>query len=250
MIIAVDAGNSRVRVALFRHGRLERLLRLPSDPGSREGRLPLALERLLRAADVPDTEVRIGLSSVVPALTGLLEAALARWGPVARVEPGVAPGITVGYADPEQLGADRLANAVAAAQAYGCPCLVADLGTALTVDVVDGECTLRGGVIFPGMEAARAALNRSTAQIQAPCAPPAGPVGRNTREGVAAGLVYGYNALLGGLLVRLRQEVGSQAPAVLTGGGAWALVEPVPGVDAHDPYLTLRGIALFAAQGA
>ena len=249
MILAVDIGNTRVRAALVEKGEVVALARVPTDSPGLVSRFREAVARLADRAG-RDRLRGAGISSVVPALEGPVSQVIDELGiPRSRVEATHNASIQVGYARPEELGPDRLANAVAAKDRFGAPCLVLDLGTALTLEVVDGGGILRSGAIFPGMDAAGQALRTSTARVDlVPGTPgPQGLLGDSTAAAVTAGLTQGYSALIEGLASRGRQALGLEAPALLTGGGMRRLPGPLSGVTARDPFLTLRGIALLTA---
>lgn len=247
-ILAVDAGNSVTRVAAVKAGEILALGRLPTGGGDLEQGLGHMMDALRsRLGQAPQA---VGISTVVPGQTPALESAAARAGaPVVWVGPEAAGGLAIDYQPPESLGSDRIANALAARRAYGAPCIAADLGTALTVDVVDAAGVFRGGLVFPGVDAAGGALGQTTAQVRpvSSAASPASVIGGSTQEGVANGLGYGYAALLEGLLRQIREELGAKAPAVLTGGGRRRLARLPAGLDHCDPHLTLRGVAAAAA---
>lgn len=250
MVLAVDVGNTRTSLARVEGGGVRALARLPSETAAIEQGLPHLLRGLTRSQSAGGTAPPIGISCVVPELLPATLEALAPWGRVIRVTPEAVPRLPIGYRDPHQLGPDRLASAVEARHRLGAPCLVVDLGTALTIDLVDAEGALAGGVIFPGMDAARGALTGATARVGPESARAPRLIGRTTGEGVAGGLAYGFQALIEGLLDRFRAEIGGPAPAVLTGGGAGSLPERPRGITLVAPFLTLEGIARIATEGA
>lgn len=249
-ILAVDAGNTVTRLAVWQQGRLGPMGRLPTGAEDYGGLLEEAAARLRgRLASRPQA---IGISSVVSGREADL-AGLGRWldAPVVWIGSENCPGLPIAYRPPTSLGTDRIANAVAARERFGSPVIAVDLGTALTIEVVDSRGHFAGGAIFPGMAAARSALGISAAGISlGEEGPPGRVVGDSTEAAVAAGFGYGYPALIEGLLARIRTELGSQAPAVLTGGGVRHLGSVPSGVQAVDPHLTLRGVAAIAAAKA
>ncbi|SCY68803.1 type III pantothenate kinase [Thiohalorhabdus denitrificans] len=245
MILAVDVGNSRVRLGLVGDRGVGPLARVPTDSPSLEEDFRGALERLVRGrAGIP-----VGLASVVPPVTERLRALLQADGrEVMEVTPESVAGMRIGYADPGEVGADRLANAVAATRHFGAPVIVVDVGTAVTLELVDGVGTFWGGPIFPGPGLARKALGEHAARLRGHLRHQGmhGLLGDSTAACLAAGIGQGYPALIEGLVGRAREEIGYEAPAVLTGGGAPALGGTCRGITAWDPLLTLRGVAAFA----
>jgi len=245
-VLAIDAGNTVTRVAMVADGEVVAVVRIPTGAPDLRALVEAGADRLrARASEAPEA---VGLTSVVPAVSSLLREAVAHSGAaVVAVGPGRTGELVNAYQPAEAMGPDRIANAVAARERFGAPAIAADLGTALTIELVDAEGVLRGGALFPGMAAAAEALGRSTALVEAGLAPGAAPViGGSTAEGIGAGMVHGYPALIDGLIDRMREELGQDAPAVLTGGGVRHLAEPPAGVQARDPHLTRRGTAVIA----
>ncbi|HKJ89054.1 MAG TPA: type III pantothenate kinase, partial [Gammaproteobacteria bacterium] len=134
---------------------------------------------------------------------------------------------------------------------HGYPVIVVDVGTALTVEVVDGEGRLWGGPVLPGPSAAERALRGSADLLGSRSAAEEAPyLADSTGGGLAAGIQWGYPALIEGLIDRARSALSQPAPAILTGGGAAGLKGWCAGVTERDPLLTLRGIASIAADTA
>ena len=158
---------------------------------------------------------------------------------------------------PQEVGADRLVNALAAGRIYGTPAVVIDFGTATTLDCVAADGAYVGGAIAPGLELGLEALASRTAKLpRIELRAPDRAIGRDTVSAMQSGTVFGYQALTTGLLARVRgelAELSGVAPAdvraILTGGlsaAPWA--QALPGVDAIDPDLTLKGLAILHAE--
>ncbi len=166
------------------------------------------------------------------------------------VEPGTKTGIGVMTDHPREVGADRIANAVAAHALYpDHDVVVVDFGTAITVDAVSGAGSYLGGAIAPGIDTSAAALFSATAQIQRVelVAPPTA-IGRNTINSVQAGVIFGTASLVDGLIERVATEMKrgeSGVTVVATGGLAGTVVEHCRLVDRIEPMLTLRGLRLI-----
>ena len=145
---------------------------------------------------------------------------------------------------PRQVGADRIANAVAARNTYGAPVIVVDFGTATNIDVVDEGGAYRGGAISPGlMLSANALFSRAAKLASVPIEAPAHALGSTTEEALQSGLVIGAAAQAEGLVARIRAELGApEATVVATGGLARTVAQATDVFDAIDPDLTLRGI--------
>ena len=160
---------------------------------------------------------------------------------------------------PAEVGADRLVNALAAHRIYGAPAVVVDFGTATTFDAVAPDGAYVGGAIAPGLELGLEALAERTAQLpRVQLRLPDRAIGRDTVSAIQSGAVIGYQALAAGLLARIREELAAAAGisprevrAILTGGLSQApWVKSLEGIDAIDPELTLRGLAILHAEVA
>lgn len=264
-LLAADVGNAAVRLGLAREGQLVACWELAADPavtedealGALAGFLRAAREGLARPVDGHDEEaVRAAaeapedavLSSVVPALTHAWASALARLTgrrPLV-VGPGVKTGLRVGYKDPGEVGADRIADLVAAREAHGAPVMVIDLGTATNVEVIDDEGAFAGGLIVPGMALGARALAAEAARLpEVEVRRPAELIGRSTAEAMRSGIVWGEVARLDGLASMVEDELGYEVPLVLSGEGAELLAELLSHRAVADPTLTLRGLVIL-----
>jgi type III pantothenate kinase len=147
---------------------------------------------------------------------------------------------------PQQLGADRLVNAVAAYDRVGGACIAVDFGTAINYDVVSAAGEYLGGVISPGIEISLEALGARAARLpRVEISKPRHAIGKGTEEAIQAGVVYGYAGQVDGILGRLREELGEEATAIATGGYAAAIVPFCSEVDEVDDLLTLTGLKLI-----
>lgn len=195
-------------------------------------------------ASTPDAAI---LACVVPSLTSAWRAALAAacaCRPLV-VGPGLKTGMRMRYDDPSEIGADRIADVVAARETYGAPAIVVDLGTTTNFEVVDAEGAFAGGVIAPGMGLGAAALAERAAKLpMVELRAPAGVVGKSTEAAMRSGLVLGEVARIEGLLAMIERELGAEGavPVVLTGDDAQAMSALLARKVAVDNTLTLRGL--------
>lgn len=254
MFLAVDAGNSQTTIGLFDGSGIVRARwRCQSDPRETTDQLWLRLDGYLRLRGfAPEDVSAIGLASVVPALERSWHRALTRLGAeITVIGPSSESTMEVALPHPETLGADRIANAVAARAAYGAPVLVVDFGTATNIDVVDAEGRFAGGVISPGlMLSAEAIFARAAklADVAVECPPRV--VGTTSEEALQSGLVVGAAAEAEGLVTRIQAELGIEGcPVVATGGLARTVSMATDCFTAIDPDLTLRGIMRLALNG-
>jgi type III pantothenate kinase len=260
MLLAVDIGNTNITLGLVEDGAIVATRRA----GTRGGETADELEVLLRDLLALDEHALQGVAamsvaSVVPELTATLEVVAARHGiPVLVASAGTVP-IAIRLDRPDLVGADRIVNALAAARLYGVPAIVMDLGTATTLDCVGPDGAFIGGAIAPGLELGLEALAARTAKLpRVELRTPDRVIGRDTVSAIQSGTVFGYQALATGLLARARSELAdtaridpAQVHTILTGGLAaapWA--RDVAGVDAIDPGLTLKGLAILHAEVA
>ena len=258
MLLAIDIGNSNLTIGLFRAGALATSRRAATQPRATVDELELLIDGLLRLDDASFADVSaIATCSVVPALSATLETvAERRERPLLVAAPGTVP-IAIRVDRPADVGADRLVNALAAARIHGTPALVADFGTATTIDCVAADGAFVGGAIAPGLELGLEALAARTAKLpRVELRAPDRAIGRDTISAIQSGTILGYQALADGLIARLRTELADSAGVepgdvrvILTGGlsaAPWA--RALAGVDAIDPDLTLKGLAILHAE--
>jgi type III pantothenate kinase len=258
MLLAIDVGNSNVTVGLFRSGSLVAVRRAITPSRATADEVELLLEGLLRLDDVAFADVSaVACASVVPALTGAIQSiAERRERPLVIAEAGTVP-IAIRVDRPSEVGPDRLVNALAAQRLHGTPAVVVDFGTATTFDCVAGDGAYVGGAIAPGLELGLDALATRTARLpRIELAVPDRAIGRDTVGAMQSGIVYGYLAFANGLLGRIRRELAethaldpADVKVILTGGlsaAPWARL--VDGVDAIEPELTLKGLAILQAE--
>jgi type III pantothenate kinase len=204
--------------------------------------------RGLEAGTVDGTIV----SSVVPQLTPEYQGMSERYlqGECMVLGPGVKTGMPIQLDNPHELGADRLANAIAAFDLLGGPCAVADFGTAITFDVVSEAGEYLGGVIGPGVEISMEALAQRTAKLPPielgePPSEAGGVIGRSTHQSLLSGITYGFAGAVDAIAARIQRELGSDVRFVATGGHAAAIVPYCELIDEVDDLLTLTGLRLI-----
>jgi type III pantothenate kinase len=171
-----------------------------------------------------------------------------KWFPVKTVivEPGIRTGMPILYDNPQEVGADRIADAVAAYDLYGGPTIVIDFGTATTVEAISAAGEYLGGAIIPGIEISLDALfGRAAALRRVELVEPRKVIGKNTVEAIQSGSVYGFAAQVDGLCARFQQELGEEATVVATGGLAGLIAPLTERIDHHEPWLTLYGLRII-----
>ena len=262
MLLAVDVGNTQTHLGVFDRGKLIHEWRASTESARTADELSLLFGGLLTSADLSFTRqiTGVALCSVVPRATQeLRDMTLKYFGfPPLVVGPGVKTGIAVLTDNPREVGADRIANAAAAADMFpGAPVVVADFGTAITVDALSASGDYLGGAIAPGIDISAGALFSATALVQrvevvAPCS----AIGKSTAAAVQAGIVYGTAAMVDGLVERVLAELGllaeqgSPVEVVATGGWAGTVVEHCRLIHRIEPALTLTGLRLIFDRNA
>ena len=237
--LLVDNSNSFTKFALSSETAVGEVRRLPT-----EELCPESIRTLLEGWSFEAA----ALCSVVPLKGALLREVLGTT-PFVLVGPSVDLGIGIDYPEPESIGADRLANAVAAAFLHQTPAVVVDFGTALTFDIVSAEGNYLGGVIAPGLEAMTDYLHQRTALLpKIALLEPPGIIGKSTSDAMLAGAVYGYRGLVREILGKLREVLEQDRPlkVVATGGYAELIAAGVPEIHEVQPMLTMEGLRLIA----
>ena len=260
MLLAVDVGNSNITIGSFRNGSLVAVRRAATPRDGTADELELLIEGLLHLDNTAFADVSaVAVASVVPAVTSALEAVTARRDrPLLLAGAGTVP-LPIRVDRPGEVGADRLVNALAASRLYGTPAVVVDLGTATTFDCVAVDGAFVGGAIAPGVELGLDALAARTAKLpRVELRMPDRAIGRDTTSAIQSGSVLGYQDLVAGLLARIRRELAdagdvaeTDVHVVLTGGlSAMPWTAALEGVEAIDPDLTLKGLAILHAEVA
>jgi type III pantothenate kinase len=260
VLLAIDVGNTQTVVGMFGPGPTDME---PSSDAAKllhHWRIATVSERTadeyallvthlldLEDLDIADTVSGVALSSGVPRVTAALRETFNRWYPVpvVVVEPGTRTGMPIVIDNPKEVGADRIANAVAAFDLYGGPTVVVDLGTATTFDAISAKGEYLGGAIAPGVEISLDALVERTAALRRVelVEAPRHLIGKSTVEALQSGAVYGCAAMVDGMCRRLEEELGPST-VVATGGLSELIGRASRAVQHHEPWLTLYGLRL------
>jgi len=244
MLLAVDVGNTQTVLGLFDDSRLGEHWRMATDVRRTGDEIGVMLDGFLDF----DRIEGVCLASTVPPLLREYEIVAERWvrAELLALGPGVKTGIPIRYDDPREVGPDRIANAVAARERYGAPCIVVDFGTSTNFDVVSPEGEYVGGVLAPGIEISMDALfARAARLVRVDFAAPPSVIGKTTVGGLQSGLVYGFAGQVDGIVGRIRDELGApDARAVATGGLADLIAPHTETIGDVDPFLTLEGLRI------
>src|SRR3954452_2789076 len=224
MLLALDAGNTNITVGIFRDGKLADNRRLRTVREQTSDELGILLMSLLRYASLDPADVHgIIVSSVVPPLNSALAEMAERYFHLDAVfvTAKTDTGLTILYDNPYEVGADRIVNSVAALHKYGGPCVIVDLGTAITFDAISANAEYLGGIIAAGIGISAEALFSRTARLPlVDFRKPARVIGTNTVASMQSGLYYGAIGAIDGIIERLIEELGPETKTVATGGQA------------------------------
>lgn len=254
MLLALDVGNTNVSIGLYRGAELVAHWRVATEVERTADELAIMLDELFRLRGRRLDEVgAVVIGSVVPSLNhAFREAALAylQQDPLV-VGPGTRTGVRIRYENPKDVGADRIANAVAAVRLFGGPVVVIDFGTAVTYDAISAEGDYLGGAIAPGIQVSHDALVTHTAKLpRVEAVAPEHVIGRTTDAAVRSGLMWGFVAQVEGMVARMVGELGGSARVVATGGQAAMVASLTATIDVVEPLLTLEGLRLIHDQNA
>jgi type III pantothenate kinase len=245
-LLVVDVGNTHTVLGYFEGKALKADWRLTTRRDATADEIGISVTGLLQTGGF--RPARAIVATVVPSLHFPWRSAFRRYFEMEPlfVEPGIRTGMPILYENPQEVGADRIVNAVAAVEKYGGPCIVVDFGTATTFDVINAAGEYVGGVIAPGLTiSAEALFSRAARLFRVEIRKPDAVVGRTTAGSIQSGLYYGYLALVDGLLARLISEIGETPSIVATGGLADLLGKSSERITAIDPHLTLQGLRLL-----
>lgn len=250
MILTMDIGNTNIKTALFQGMEQVHYWRISTNRNMSSDEYGILLMNLFSHNGISPTEVEgIMISSVVPQINFTIEHMCKTYfGMEPRiVGPGIKTGINIKYENPRELGSDRIANAVAAYELYGGPCITIDFGTATNFGVISARGEFLGGAICPGLKLAAEALTERTAKLpRFELTKPESVIGRNTVTNMQAGIVYGYIGQINYLVERMKKELGAPEAKVIATGGLAVLVAGESNViDVMDGLLTLKGLCLI-----
>ena len=254
MLLSVSVGNSHITFGAHEKGAWKRRWRIQTVHAKTSDEYLVIFRTLLEAAGLSAGSVDSAiLSSVVPPLTGtMVETVLELSGRTPLLlTPALNIGLRITTENPAEVGADLVANAVAAFDRFRDNCIVVDFGTALSFTAVAAPGELRGVAIAPGLTSAVEALSRNTAQLPSvPLAPPPVTIGRNSMHSIQAGIVFGYVGLVGEIIRRMRAELGGSAAVAVTGGQSQIMVPLLGEKPVHEQWLTLEGLRIIAEKNS
>ena len=252
MLLAIDIGNTNIALGVYTNGQWVHHWRVRTVRDKMADEYDVLFRALFREAELKPGDLdRVALCSVVPPLTGVISEMVThsiKQRPLI-IGPTVRSGLRIRTDNPAEVGADLVADAVAAYDRLRTNCIVVDFGTATTFTAVAAPGDLLGVAIAPGLETSAGALTERTSQLpRIHLQPPPSAIGRNTIHSMQAGLVYGHVGLVKELIDRISAEMGGKVQAIATGGLSGALAPLVGRFVAVDPWLTLDGVRLIAER--
>jgi type III pantothenate kinase len=249
MLLAIDVGNTNIVYGLFDGDRLIHQFRVESARGRTADEYAVQVRTLLDMHGIPTSQVEAAiLACVVPSLGDpmmrLVQSVFSREAVV--VGPGIRTGMAILIENPREVGADRIADAVAGFEKAKGGVIVVDFGTSTNFDVVTPKGEYLGGVLAPGLQISADALFARAAKLpRVEIARPPKVVGRNTVTAMQSGIVYGYVGLVDGLVERILAEIGFPAAVIATGGLAPLIAPLSKTIGEVDDHLTLTGLRIL-----
>lgn len=249
MLLTIDVGNTNTVLGVFREEELVANWRLTTARQQTVDEYGVLTRNLFTLAGISKTDISgVIISSVVPPVNSILAEMTQRYLGLKAlfVEPGVKTGMPVHYDNPQEVGADRVVNGVAAFAQYGGPCIVVDFGTAITFDAISARGEYLGGVIAPGLGISSEALFARAARLpRVEIKDPGKIVGTNTVSSMQSGLFYGAVDMVDGILTRMKSALGEGTKVVATGGQANLVAKSSKHIQHTDDFLTLTGLRLI-----
>ncbi|GBD09646.1 Type III pantothenate kinase [Candidatus Thermoflexus japonica] len=246
MLLCLDIGNTNIKAGVFEGESLIAHWRFSTQRHRLADEYAALFMNLFALHGIQPREIRgCAIACVVPPLRAVFEEMIRHYLGVEplMVGPGIKTGIRLMVENPREVGADRVANAVATFRLYGGPAIAIAFGTATVFDVISREGEYLGGAIAPGILVAAEALVTSAAQLyQVELIRPPGVIGRNTIQAMQSGLILGFASMVEGMIQRIQAELEEPARVIATGGLADIIAHEVRAIQVVDPHLTLHGL--------
>lgn len=249
MLLVFDVGNTNIVLGVYKGKELVSNWRIATDKQKTSDEYGVLINELFKYEDMNFSEVSaVIISSVVPDVMHSLENFSRKYckkEPLV-VGPGIKTGINIKYENPQQVGADRIVNAVGAMEKYGTPLVVIDFGTATTFCAVSDKGEYLGGSIVPGVKISMDALFQKASKLpKVEIIKPKGVIGKNTVWAMQSGIFFGYAGLVDNIVNMMKSELGDDTKVVATGGLASLICAETKTVDHVDKFLTLDGLRII-----
>ena len=249
MLLVIDAGNTNTVLGVFDNNTLIGHWRISTHKSATSDELGVIIGQLLKTKELRKEMITdIVISSVIPSEDQALQKMAEDFFSLTPyfVRPGQSNYIPIAYKKPEEVGADRIVNAVAALHLYGKPAIIIDFGTAITFCVISDEGQYLGGCIFPGLHISASALFKSAAKlIPVELGRPEQIIGQSTKEAVQAGFYWGFSSMVNGVVEKISAQLKTPPFIIATGGCGHLFQSSCPSITAYDEHLTLKGLQII-----
>ncbi|MFD1362560.1 type III pantothenate kinase [Lentibacillus salinarum] len=250
MLFVLDAGNTNTVLGVFKDDTLIHEWRIKTDRYKTEDEFAVLVKSLLEHVNLTFSDITgVIISSVVPPIMFALENMCTKYfhlEPMVIGKESVHAFLNMAYPHPEEIGADRIVNAVGAIDEYGAPLIIIDFGTATTYCYINDDKAYHGGLIAPGVLISMEALNSKASKLpKIEIQPPDHVIGRSTVEAMQSGVFYGYVEQVDGIVNRMKREMQAEPTVIATGGLASLMADASVTIDYADKYLTLKGLYLI-----
>ncbi len=248
-VLAIDIGNTNITIGVFENKNMTAHWRLATDHERMPDEYGIQILGLLTNIGLTKSDLEgICLASVAPPVTGRVIQACQEYCSINPliVNHRLETGISILYDNPDAVGADRIADAVAVKHLHGAPACVIDFGTATTFNAINRSNEYLGGAIAPGIGIALDALFTRTAKLpRIELETPPSVIGTNTVHAIQAGMIFGYVSLVEGMVSRFKEHLGADTKIIATGGLATIISSETDVIDIVSPWLTLEGIKII-----
>ncbi len=250
MLLVIDVGNTNTVLGIFKDKQLIKNWRIRTERNATEDEVFVLITNLFSGSRIQlNTVKRTIISSVVPPVVPIYEAFCKKFlnHKPAWVDAKTAAGMPIRYGNPSEVGADRIVNAVAGFHAFKTSLIIIDFGTATTFDYVSEKGEYIGGAIAPGVSTASEALFQNASKLPRVelNTPPESVIGLNTIDSIKSGLIYGYAAMVDGMVTRMKKEVKANPKVIATGGLAPVMQNISETIEEVIPDLTLNGLRII-----
>lgn len=251
MLLVIDAGNTNIKLGIFDGEELLTSWRLSVKTARTADEFGISMNSLFTTRGMSFSDIDgIIMSSVSPSINYTLEHACIYYMNIKPIMVGVGikTGLNIKYTNPQEVGADRIVNSVAAYKLYGGPCIIVDFGTATTFNFVTDKGEFLGGAIAPGIKSSLESLYNNTAKLmRVELVRPDKIIGKTTQSNIQAGTIYGFTGLVEYMVRKMKQETGCHdAKVIATGGLSELVIDANDGIiDITDRYLTLKGLQII-----
>ena len=250
MLLALDVGNTNITCGVIANDEIVASFRITTKMSRTSDEFGITIINLLNSNNIAKEQIEDAIiCSVVPNVMHSLQNALIKYFGIRPliVEAGIKTGIRIVTPNPQQIGADRIVDAVAAYELFGGPALVIDYGTATTYDLVDAKGCFQGGVTAPGIRISAKALWEDAAKLpEIEIKKPARILGKDTITSMQSGLVFGQIGQLEYIIRKVKEEEGlDEMKVIVTGGLGRIISNETDMVDIYDPDLTLKGMNII-----